>query len=109
MQQLHFFEKTDILVSVHNNVLVNIIFMVPNSAVIELFPPSYSSPLFFHLSSTMRLYYASVSGNRQQPAVCSSGRDCGEDFYRTVSFNVKSKDVENSIIEALQFVNRTKF
>ena len=45
MQQLHFFEKTDILVSVHNNVLVNIIFMVPNSAVIELFPPSYSASL----------------------------------------------------------------
>ena len=44
-QQLVAFEETDVLVAVHGSVLTNIIFMLPHSALIELFPPKYSYTL----------------------------------------------------------------
>ena len=108
-QQLRVFEQADVLVSTHSNALVNIVFMVPNSAVVELFPPMYSSPVFAHLSASERIYYAAVTGYTQEPMVCSSGKECGVAFYRDVDFSVKSEALETAVVAALHFVNGTKY
>ena len=108
-QQLHVFEQADVLVSTHSNALVNVVFMVPHSAVVELFPPMYSSPFFSHLSASERIYYAAVTGYMEEPKICPSGRECGVAFYRDVVFSVKSEAVETAVMAALHFVNGTKY
>ena len=108
-QQLRVFEQADVLVSTHSSALVNIVFMVPNSAVVELFPPMYSSPVFAHLSASERIYYAAVTGYTEERRVCPSGRECGVAFYRNVDFSVNSESVETAVMAALNFVNGTKY
>lgn len=108
-QQLRVFEQADVLVSTHSNALVNVVFMVPHSAVVELFPPMYSSPIFAHLSASERIYYAAMTGYMEEPKICPSGRECGVAFYRNVVFSVKSEAVETAVMAALHFVNGTKY
>lgn len=108
-QQLRVFEQADVLVSTHSNALVNVVFMVPHSAVVELFPPMYSSPIFSHLSASERIYYAAVTGYMEESKICPSGRECGVAFYRDVVFSVKSEAVETAVMAALHFVNGTKY
>ena len=76
-QQLVAFEETDVLVAVHGSVLTNIIFMLPHSAPIELFPPKYSYTCFYRLSLNDKIDYTKIKGYVEQDPVCPPGTRCG--------------------------------
>lgn len=67
------FASLDVLVAAHGAGVTNIIFMVPNSAVYELFPPFWQYGCYRRLASNVGVLYA------KDTAVGVKGRECDRD------------------------------
>jgi hypothetical protein len=66
-EQVQLFASARIVVGAHGAGLTNILFMKPESAVVELLHYRYGTPAFYRLACTLELRYAYLS--------CSSSRD----------------------------------
>ena len=108
-QQLVAFEETDVLVAVHGSVVTNIIFMLPHSALIELFPPKYSYTCFYRLSLNDKIDYTKIKGYVEQDPVCPPGTRCGVELNRDVDFMVKVEDVTQAVKSAVKYVRERKY
>ena len=53
--------KVDILFTVHGAGLTNIIFMLPGSALIEVFPPLFREPYYMYAARSSDIIYQRIS------------------------------------------------
>ena len=70
VDQVHLFSKADIVVGVHATSLVNVIYLLPRSYVMELFPPFWSYGTYQKLCENMDLSYQSVFASTPNDEEC---------------------------------------
>ena len=68
--------KTDVLVGVHGAGMVHTMFMEPNSAVVEIFPPRLEYPVYRNLAKLKGVNYFSTHATKAGVSV-----DQGEDWH----------------------------
>ena len=62
-QQVNYMVRTDIVFGVHGAGFVNILFLLPNSGVLELFPRRYTKEHYHNLANNARLFYRCIKNN----------------------------------------------
>lgn len=62
-QQVSFMVRTDIVFGVHGAGFVNILFLLPNSGVFELFPRRYHKLHYQHMADKAKLFYRYIRDN----------------------------------------------
>ena len=75
-EQLEKVTKTDVLVGVHGAGMVHTMFMEPNSAVVEIFPPRLEYPVYRNLAKLKGVNYFSTHATKAGVSV-----DQGEDWH----------------------------
>ena len=81
------FAQLDVLVAVHGAGITNIIFMMPNSFVVELFPPFWQYGCYRRLASNVGVLYA------KETAIGEKGPECARNekkFDLIYKANVKA-------------------
>lgn len=62
-QQVNYMVRTDIVFGVHGAGFVNILFLLPNSGVLELFPRRYTKEHYHNIANKARLFYRCIKNN----------------------------------------------
>ena len=62
-QQVNYMVRTDIVFGVHGAGFVNILFLLPNSGVLELFPRRYTKEHYHNMANKARLFYRCIKNN----------------------------------------------
>lgn len=62
-QQVNYMVRTDIVFGVHGAGFVNILFLLPNSGVFELFPRGYTQEHYHNMANKARLFYRCIKNN----------------------------------------------
>lgn len=62
-QQVNYMVRTDIVFGVHGAGFVNILFLLPNSGVLELFPRRYTKEHYHNMANKTRLFYRCIKNN----------------------------------------------
>ena len=62
-QQVNYMVRTDIVFGVHGAGFVNILFLLPNSGVFELFPRRYTKEHYHNMANKARLFYRCIKNN----------------------------------------------
>ena len=62
-QQVNYMVRTDIVFGVHGAGFVNILFLLPNSGVLELFPRRYTKEHYHNMANNARLFYRCIKNN----------------------------------------------
>ncbi len=96
-EQIELFSEAAIVVAPHGAALTNIAFCLPQSALIELFPPRYQPQCFEHLAKQVGMQYARVPASLSPLAMVDWS-------YQYADFSV---DI-GLVLEALGAVNRAQ-
>ena len=59
--QVHVFYSHDIIISPHGSALINVVFCIPHSVLIECNPPYFYELWYINTASLSNVYYISVS------------------------------------------------
>lgn len=106
------FAQLDVLVAVHGAGITNIIFMMPNSFVVELFPPFWQYGCYRRLASNVGVLYA------KETAIGEKGPECARDETSTLClyagirdrhFSMNSTVVRNRVAAAIVAVWKSKY
>ena len=62
-QQVNYMVRTDIVFGVHGAGFVNILFLLPNSGVLELFPRRYTKEHYHNMANKAKLFYRCIKNN----------------------------------------------
>ena len=110
--QVKLFSGVDILVSAHGAGLSNVIFMVPNSYVIELMPPYWDWACYRRLSENTDMQYRMIRSKGKKGPECdkhATSRLCREKGIRDRDFNVDIDEVVDAVRSAIGKVFRKKY
>ena len=110
--QVKLFSGVDILVSAHGAGLSNVIFMVPNSYVIELMPPYWDWACYRRLSENTDMQYRMIRSTGKKGPECEKNamsRLCREKGIRDRDFNADIDKVVDTVRSAIEEVFRMKY
>ena len=110
--QVKLFSGVDILVSAHGAGLSNVIFMVPNSYVIELMPPYWDWACYRRLSENTDMQYRMIRSKGKKGPECdkhATSRLCREKGIRDRDFNADIDEVVDAVRSAIGKVFRKKY
>ena len=100
MEQIALFANLDILVAAHGAGVTNIIFMTPNSFVIELFPPKWQYACYRRLAENMGLLYKKDMAEGELGKECLKNMQNTDCQYR----GIRDRDFTPSIDKVLKLV-----
>ena len=109
---IHQFAQLDVLVAVHGAGITNVIFMMPNSFLVELFPPFWQYGCYRRLASNVGVLYA------KETAIGKKGPECDRDETSTLClyagirdrhFSMNSTVVKKRVAVAIVEVWRRKY
>ena len=111
-EQIELFMKVDILLAAHGAGMTNLIFMVPDSFVYELFPPEWRFACYQRLASNMRLQYRKDMAKGKRGSQCDRNEKSVACLYagtRDRDFTMEPSVVNNGIKEAISKVWSEKY
>ncbi|KAK8795070.1 hypothetical protein WA588_003921, partial [Blastocystis sp. NMH] len=88
VEQVSLFADTDVIVSPHGAGLTNVIFMLPRSGVVELFPPNFVFFCYKRMCESADILYLHVKGVPATPPPCVNKKQCVFETMRDVDFAV---------------------
>ena len=91
-QQVSFMVRTDIVFGVHGAGFVNILFLLPNSGVFELFPRRYHKLHYQHMANKAKLFYRCLKNNPTRKETDPALIDRIRKFSRDGNIIVNIKD-----------------
>ena len=97
--------RTDLLMGVSGNDLMQSIFMLPGSAVIEVDRNAPSASLYGEFVTGTGLSYLSIKAND----VCHSKKKCPKKTMNLRNCTIEYEDCEKSVTEAIQLVREKKY
>lgn len=110
--QVQRFSQVDLLVAVHGAGLSNVIFMVPNSYLVELMPPSWDLSCYRRLSENADIGYKMIRESNSQSNPCQKGpgyQKCRQKEIRDRDFNVTVLKVLENVDRGILYVRRYKY
>lgn len=93
--QVQRFSQVDILVAAHGAGLTNVIFMIPDSFLIELMPPFWDLACYKRLSENAGIGYKMIR------AVGKKGKECDKNPYSQLCRRKGIRDRDFNISETL--------
>lgn len=111
-EQVKLFSQVDILVSAHGAGLSNVIFMVPNSYVIELMPPYWDWACYRRLSENADMQYRMIRSKGKKGPECDKQATsllCRNKGIRDRDFNADIDEVIDTVRIAVRKVFQKKY
>lgn len=88
MEQVRSFADTDVVVASHGAGLTNVLFMLPHSGIVELFPPNFGFFCYKRMCESVNVLYSHVKGVPATPPPCVNKKQCVFETKRDVDFAV---------------------
>ena len=121
--QVTLFYNSDIVLSPHGTGLINIVFSIPHSTVIECFPPFYYENWFINTACQASLHYIAVFtrvtiGNNSLYQLAEDAYNKGgfldlhsskKNQIKDYDFNPLKFQVINAVIDAIEYTKRWRF
>lgn len=104
--------NTDILISAYSSTLLYSLFMLPNSAVIEICPPFWNEEEYGNYVRNVGLFHILLRTNGQVLPVCKkkpNSRECWMKGMRDRNMTVSLHDLKVHVLNALTFVKKNKY
>lgn len=110
--QVQRFAQLDILAAAHGAGLTNVIFMLPNSYLIELMPPFWDLACYKRLADNANVGYYMIR------AVGKKGPECDKNHFsqlcrrkgiRDRDFNITVSSMLNIVEKGMRFVRKHKY
>ena len=111
-EQVELFMKVDVLLAAHGAGMTNLIFMVPDSFVFELFPPEWRFACYQRLASNMRLQYRKEMAKGKRGPQCDKNEKSTACLYagtRDRDFTMEPSVVKEGMKEAISKVWSKKY
>lgn len=111
-EQVELFMKVDVLLAAHGAGMTNLIFMVPDSFVFELFPPEWRFACYQRLASNMRLQYRKEMAKGKRGPQCDKNEKSIACLYagtRDRDFTMEPSVVKEGMREAISKVWSKKY
>lgn len=88
LEQVRLFADADVVVSPHGAGLTNVLFLLPRSGVVELFPPNFVFFCYRRMCESVDVHYSHGKGVPSTPPPCVSKKQCVFETKRDVDFAV---------------------
>ena len=109
VDQISLFASLDLIIGAHGAAMTNIIFMIPNSLMYELFPPQWKFACYYRLSKNCNILYVKDTAEGEIGRECRKSLNTLACQYRgirdrdfTMKVDVVVKTVEKSLQRVLQ-------
>lgn len=112
VDQIRLFEKTDIVIGTHGAGLVNSIFLLPQSHVLEIFPPFWYFGCYRKLCENVEVSYQSITAKGKKGPECDKepgSQLCQIQGIRNRNFTVDINEVIKRLIKIPETVWMNKY
>ena len=112
MEQVSTFAGLDVLIAAHGAGVTNIIFMLPNSALYELFPPQWKFACYRRLAGNVGVLYAKDMAEGEvgpQSRTSFRSQACQYAGIRDRDFTMKEEVVVQRVKSVIELVFKEKY